>query len=419
MATKLTAAQIAKNDQQQIIRSTTNFKGPFGGDAWNNYARANPQEAAIASAAINNYQATGKISTPAPSPTPTPTPAPAPTTVKGIPYYPNGSGGYTVPQEYWAVAQAAGVPVARGGAVNAGTLSMLANATYDPSKVTPANGNTVTGTSSSGTNSTPNAANGASGGGTPTPTPTPSSGTGSSTTPVPTPTATDSTSSGLDASIQAMIDAMQAKNDAANAEQQRQLDLYKSRDTNLSKLSSLYGPGYEKTAIGDTFDDDLISQIVQEQYDNAMKPLQMNRQRGALNDVGFTAATDALNKQKQAAISRANTLGGSVLQGYRDSIGGIYNDATSKIGMMSAPGDFDFTGVQSGIDAIINNARGSLEGDIRSTLGGENFFDTGALINTGGQAQGAINTRRPNWDTLTSYSRKNLNNRGLGTTGVF
>jgi hypothetical protein len=171
------------------------------------------------------------------------------------------------------------------------------------------------------------------------------------------------------------------------------------------------------TRFNDSLDDPFIDSVLGRQRGEAVSALDNARRRGSLNDRGYEAAFARLGEMEAAGRSTANTLGGSVLQGYRDQLGEVADRARSSAGSYTLGGNFDVGTYRTRFDNLANDLSGRLEGDVSSALEGQNFFDLGDIITRGGAAQGAVNPRTELADVLAQRARTRTNERGVGASG--
>lgn len=179
-------------------------------------------------------------------------------------------------------------------------------------------------------------------------------------------------------------------------------------------------------AFDDTMDDPFISSIIGTDYGNADAAIKRAAARGSLTDVGFQAAQDTLNNNKKAADATAQTLGGTVLSKNRDALGNVVNSAYTKAGGYDFGQQFDPNAVLTEFNTKKADLTNNLEGDIRSTLQGQKWFDLGDIFSKAGIAQGAQNTKQLDEGfnplaalTNATNSQKDTASRGLGGTGTF
>lgn len=71
-----------------------------------------------------------------------------------------------------------------------------------------------------------------------------------------------------------------------------------TRDRNTRTVRGQFGEGFERNAVGDTSDDAILDSILGEQYGTARSTIDRARERGDLNDVGYTSALGSLDKAK-------------------------------------------------------------------------------------------------------------------------
>lgn len=193
--------------------------------------------------------------------------------------------------------------------------------------------------------------------------------------------------------------------------------LANQQNQTLSTMNMTYAPGWADAAIADTADDAFINDILGSQYDDAMLGLQRSMDRGTLNQTGYDAALGALGDQRSAAMGDLQNIGGGILSGYRNSLNSLADQgwAASQYGTLANP--FDVGGLTDRINTRGESLLGGLEGDLRSNVGGRQFFDMGSLVNKGGAAQGATNSA--SIATLLGNQQDKQKQRGLGSQGVF
>lgn len=194
-----------------------------------------------------------------------------------------------------------------------------------------------------------------------------------------------------------------------------------------NQLNATYGDGFEYNAFGDTSDDAIIQAIIDQQKNDAQLTLDRAHARGQLNDVGYGRANTALGDQGKAATGTLQDIGGGVLADYRSQLSGQRSNILDSIGNANLSNPYDLTSATGRLDALRNNLSGSLENDIYRDLGGQNFFDPGTAISTGGNTQGTINPSRINFaenpllQSFADAGRKTYasNTGSTATTGAF
>lgn len=198
--------------------------------------------------------------------------------------------------------------------------------------------------------------------------------------------------------------------------------LNQERDRRRSSFGSQFDKfanfGFDRNMIQDTLDDDTINAIIAEDEDRAINEANRARDRGSLNETGYKAATDSLGRQKFSINSRLQDLGAGVLEEGRNT---LRNDA-SQGRQAAANYELGSTFNPLSYNDMINNDfttfRNALAGRIRGKVGTAPLFDTSQLLNIGGAAQGAQNTKTIG-DLITTGANNDDEERGLGTTGAF
>jgi hypothetical protein len=179
--------------------------------------------------------------------------------------------------------------------------------------------------------------------------------------------------------------------------------------------------------LGDTADDPYINDIVGRSYADALGGVDRAYKRGALTSSGYAAGLDTLGKQKSAADSTAQTLGGAVLTRDRGALSGIKDSAVSDAGAWDFGQSYDPNKYTGQYNAKLGEVTSGLGGEISGALQGQNFFDVGEALNRAGYAQGAQNTAAltsgyttPAAAAVAGARDKNkTDTRGLGGTGLF
>lgn len=183
-------------------------------------------------------------------------------------------------------------------------------------------------------------------------------------------------------------------------------------------VRTAFDPNAADTAFADTMDDPFIDQIMGRQRGEAMTALDMAKKRGSLSEAGYTGALTRLGEMERSGRSTAQKLGGSVLSGYRNRIRNIGQEATQAAGSYQLGDAFNVDPFKTRFQTELESAKGSLAGDVTSALEGQNFFDIGDILTSGGNIQGPVN---PQVDYAALLEREKTRNqaRGVGTTGVF
>lgn len=187
-----------------------------------------------------------------------------------------------------------------------------------------------------------------------------------------------------------------------------------------SQANQAFAPGFEKQYFQPTADDSVIANVLDTQRMNAQTSVDAAHARGNLNDTGYSAAQTKLDDLYKAGSATANTLGQSVLDRYRENIFGIGNEAktaASAYDFSSAP--LDINSYRNRMNDLVTQQQGSLEGDVRGALQGQEFFNIGDILGSAGVRQGAVNPRVTLPSILAQRDATRNTPRGLGGSGVF
>lgn len=188
----------------------------------------------------------------------------------------------------------------------------------------------------------------------------------------------------------------------------------------INQASAGFGTNYGKSLIGDNTLDNTINSILSEQKSGAQAYLDRGKARGIYNDIGYGAGVKQLGNTAEAASSSLRTLGDSVLDKYRGQANAVRDRAFSSISGLLPGQNFSLDPYFAEGSAIKSTAESRAGGDLRSALGGTNYFDFSGLGNAAGQAQGALNLRDADVATaIAERKRRAGTNRGLGSQGAF
>jgi len=189
----------------------------------------------------------------------------------------------------------------------------------------------------------------------------------------------------------------------------------------MNEFEGKFGVAADQAALPSTILDDAINTVLGEQKTAAQQQLERGKARGIYNDVGYNAGQAALGTAEQAARSELTGLGSNLVNQYRGGLNEIDDRAFSAY--QSFPigsSTFSLDPYISERNDFLNRTKAGAEGNLRSTLGGRNFFDFGKIGGQAGTAQGALNLRDTDVATaIGERKRQNTMSRGLGSQGAF
>jgi hypothetical protein len=203
-----------------------------------------------------------------------------------------------------------------------------------------------------------------------------------------------------------------AADSALNSERDRRRASYGSQFDKFAQF------GFDRDLIGDTMDDDTINAIIAEDEDRAINEANRARDRGALNETGYKAATDSLGRQRYSIESRLQDLGAGVLEEGRNTLRNTASGGRQAAQNYELGSTFNPLAYNDTINNDFTGFRNALAGRIRGKVGTAPLFDTSQLLNIGGAAQGAVNNRSIG-DLISTGAKEDDDERGLGTTGAF
>ena len=90
-------------------------------------------------------------------------------------------------------------------------------------------------------------------------------------------------------------------------------------------------------------------------------------------------------------MAKANSIGGSVLSGYRSQLDDRIGSIRSKANDWDFGSTFDLGRERGTVDALKGSLSSRLEGDILNALSGQSFYNTDLLLGKGGNATGITN----------------------------
>lgn len=186
-------------------------------------------------------------------------------------------------------------------------------------------------------------------------------------------------------------------------------------------LDEFAGYGFERKAFADTADDPFLDAILGRQKTDALTLLENAKARGQVNDSGFTGAMTDLDNMFTSGLSKANDLGGGVLNGYRTQLTDRAGEYRSNVQNYDFGDRINPDEYKTDLDALTGSLRGRLEGDILNAIGSTNFFDTSKLLATAGNRSGLVNPNavNPSTTTATPESERKKAATAAGTIGAF
>jgi len=167
------------------------------------------------------------------------------------------------------------------------------------------------------------------------------------------------------------------------------------RGDTTKAINALTGSGFEGQMIGDTMDDQILNTILGGQKTGAVQQIEAAHNRGQLNDQGYAKALADLDTAYTAGMGQAQTIGGGVLGNYRTNLTNLKNNALQQAGGLTLADIYDTNAYNTSIQDAVAKAGSSLQGDVTSAIGSQQFFDPTKLIATAGAGQGYYNPSNP------------------------
>lgn len=156
-------------------------------------------------------------------------------------------------------------------------------------------------------------------------------------------------------------------------------------------VKNTFADDYGLQAFGDTADDHILQSILDSQKSEAVTALDRALARGRMNEAGRSIADKELENMAKMGLAKANSLGGTVLSGYRQQLDDAVGKVRSKANEWDFNSGFDLNKERSTVDNLKGSLSSRLEGDILNALSGQSFFDTDILLGKGGTASGINN----------------------------
>ncbi len=188
-----------------------------------------------------------------------------------------------------------------------------------------------------------------------------------------------------------------------------------------TKVNQAFAPGFEESYIPDSSYSSIFDDILNNQYNSAKTQVDYNRQRGTINDQGYSEAQRKLEASRSAGHGQLTEIGDAVLGRGRAELAENRSQAGTAASTYTL-GSSDFS-----VDPYVTETRqdadrfnAGLEGSVRNAVGGTNFFDIPMILTQAGIAQGPQNlsTNVPSVGGPLQ-ERRNRTDRGLGSQGVF
>lgn len=187
---------------------------------------------------------------------------------------------------------------------------------------------------------------------------------------------------------------------------------------NLSnEFGQFTGDDYGTAQFADTADDDILNSLLEEYFGDANSAIQRARDRGTLNDAGFTKAQSELARQKQVASGTLSDIGLGVLSGYRKQLNDQVGGYTSRINAADFGDNINLSNWENALTSAVAGLRGRMSGDIYKAVGDQTFFNTDKILARGTNAMGATNTALT--PLQQSFLDQEEQKRTAGNTGVF
>jgi hypothetical protein len=188
----------------------------------------------------------------------------------------------------------------------------------------------------------------------------------------------------------------------------------------INRVKSTFNPSYATSKISDSFLDNTINEILNNQYSEAQKAFDRGKARGQFNDVGYSSGIGGLNTAKTGAQAKLNSYEDDILSRYRGKINSVGTRANDAASGLTLGNSFNLDDYLTEADSIAKQFNTNAPGEFINTVGNENLFDLSSLLNKAGASQGAINL--PNTDVLAALEerkQKTTATRGLGGQGAF
>lgn len=157
------------------------------------------------------------------------------------------------------------------------------------------------------------------------------------------------------------------------------------------EFNNSIGANYLEDTFADTVDDPYLDGILNEQFEEAQSYLNTARDRGQLNANSFERAIGSLGKEKQRARGELETIGRGVLSTVRDDVGKRKDSTLQRINAFDFGDNINIGDEVGRVKSRATSALGSLDSEIRRSIGSREFFDPNSLVAKSAAFSGASN----------------------------
>lgn len=186
-----------------------------------------------------------------------------------------------------------------------------------------------------------------------------------------------------------------------------------------NQVANTFATGRENEALSLTADDPFVQSFLGSQRTDAQSMLERARARGNLDQTGYDRGLARLDELGTAGFSEADAITNAIIEGGRANLRGIANRAGTEAGAFELGRQWSIDPYQEEWDNTLSSFTNGLEGRVRSSLEGQNFFDIGDIITQAGIRQGAQNPTQAQADAVAARRDVRDANRGLGGAGQF
>lgn len=198
----------------------------------------------------------------------------------------------------------------------------------------------------------------------------------------------------------------------------------KQRSAYNRELNEDISDNYLDDTFASTVDDTILDAILGEQFGEANSYLTSARDRGQLNNIAYERALSSLDKEKSKARGELETLGRGVLTTGRTNIADKRSSVASRLNNFDFGDTVDVANERSRLRKAAGDLIGSLDTDIRRSIGDREFFDPNSLVSKSAAFTGTSNynpnnsgTNSPNNNPLMNVFTEQQRNKQ--TQGAF